>query len=129
MSRFIFLNCLLFSFNLLFSQEKIHLKRFMEEVQKKQWFHWEQVDFYRSQSFFFKEEWDSTLIYSMKVLASPGTDPEFKDYCHYFRGISFKKKTFRGSQKGIQIHFARVPVLSPGQNIHGRAFSQTGKLP
>jgi hypothetical protein len=43
---------------------------------------------------FLERNWDSTLVYSMKQLSFNPKDAELKDYCHYFRGYSFKEKNF-----------------------------------
>lgn len=47
--------------------------------------------FYKAQAFFLAKNWDSTLVYSMKQLASE-KNQEVIDYCHYFRAFSFKNK-------------------------------------
>lgn len=47
--------------------------------------------FYKAQAFFLEKNWDSTLVYSMKQLASE-KNQELIDYCHYFRAFSFKNK-------------------------------------
>src|SRR5690606_3020132 len=52
----------------------------------------EEIYFYKAQSFFVEKNWDSTLVYSMKHL-SINKNVELKDYCYYFRGISFREKT------------------------------------
>jgi len=48
-------------------------------------------NFVKSQSFFLKKDWDSTLIYSMKQITS-GSAKELLDYSHFFRGVSFYQK-------------------------------------
>jgi len=49
------------------------------------------INFKKAQSFFIERNWDSTLIYSMKHL-NTSKDNELKNYCYYFRAISFKHK-------------------------------------
>lgn len=57
-------------------------------------------DFIKAYSFFVAKNWDSTLVYSMKQLSFSEVKKEAKDYCHFFRGYSFKeKKLFKESQK------------------------------
>ena len=48
-------------------------------------------NFVKSQSFYLNENWDSTLVYSMKQL-SANNNKKIADYCHYFRGVSFFNK-------------------------------------
>jgi hypothetical protein len=43
-----------------------------------------EVDFIKSQSFYLKKDWDSTLVYSMKQLSKKNSKT-LLDYCHYFR--------------------------------------------
>ncbi|WP_244307414.1 tetratricopeptide repeat-containing sensor histidine kinase [Flavobacterium fluviatile] len=46
-------------------------------------------------------EWDSTLVYSMKQLSKRNV-VELKDYCHYFRGVSFlRKKLFKEAKNEL----------------------------
>ncbi|WP_232727098.1 ATP-binding protein [Flavobacterium sp. 1] len=49
-----------------------------------------EVNFKKAQYFFIKKNWDSTLVYSMKQL-SLSKNKELADYCHYFRGYSFRE--------------------------------------
>ncbi|MCC9071632.1 tetratricopeptide repeat-containing sensor histidine kinase [Flavobacterium sp. F-65] len=51
----------------------------------------ERTNFNKAQMFFRQNNWDSTLVYSMKEISS-AKNKELKDFCHYFRGISFKEK-------------------------------------
>ncbi|UUC44928.1 tetratricopeptide repeat-containing sensor histidine kinase [Flavobacterium cerinum] len=74
--------------NLLFSQQQSHLDAVLK--QKAQQYK-EQPYFYKAQQFFIAKNWDSTLVYSMKQLALRNNN-EIADYCHYFRGFSFKNK-------------------------------------
>lgn len=50
-----------------------------------------ETNFYKAHYFFIKNNWDSTLVYSMKQLNS-GKIKELADYCHFFRGYSFREK-------------------------------------
>ena len=57
------------------------------------------INFNKAQSFFFKKNWDSTLVYSMKCLNSRPKN-ELADYCHLFRGISLRElKLFKEAKK------------------------------
>ncbi|MEP7094156.1 MAG: ATP-binding protein, partial [Flavobacterium sp.] len=85
-------------FDSLFNKEiKINASKFKEDV-----------NFKKAQSFFIKNNWDSTLVYSMKQLSS-SKNIELKEYCHYFRAVSFKnKKLYNEAKKEfnkITIHF------------------------
>lgn len=74
-----------------FSQEEKKMNYFDLAIQKKANSLKSEINFKKAQYFFFEKEWDSTLVYSMKQLNSK-SDLETKDYCHYFRGYSLRKK-------------------------------------
>jgi len=50
-----------------------------------------EVNFNKAATFFIEKNWDSTLVYSMRQITLT-KNIEILDYCHYFRGISFKEK-------------------------------------
>lgn len=50
-----------------------------------------EINFKKSQLFFLENNWDSTLVYSMKHLSN-SKNIELNNYCHYFRARSFSKK-------------------------------------
>jgi hypothetical protein len=50
-----------------------------------------ETNFNKASLFFIKNNWDSTLVYSMKQLIS-SKNKELSDYCHFFRGYSFREK-------------------------------------
>lgn len=57
-------------------------------------------NFSKAQYFFLQKEWDSTLVYSMKQLSVAGKKKEIENFCHLFRGFSFKeKKIYKESKK------------------------------
>lgn len=82
---------LLFLPSLVFSQQEKSLNYFDIAIKKKANSLKSNINFNKAQSFFLKEEWDSTLVYSMKQLNSK-CDLEIQEYCHYFRGYSFREK-------------------------------------
>ncbi|WP_130734128.1 tetratricopeptide repeat-containing sensor histidine kinase [Flavobacterium sp. J27] len=58
--------------------------------------------FQKASFFFLEKNWDSTLVYSMKQLSESKKKLELNNYCHFFRGFSFKqKKLFLESQKEL----------------------------
>lgn len=74
--------------NLLSSEIKNKAKEFSKEI-----------NFNKAQLFFLEDNWDSTLVYSMRQL-SRTENRELKDYCHFFRAVSFnKKKLFNEAKK------------------------------
>jgi signal transduction histidine kinase len=92
-----------------------------------------ETDFIKSQSFYLKKDWDSTLIYSMKQLSS-NTNKEIANYCHFFRGISFsEKKIYKEAKKEllqISNQFAFYPqtrILLGGASLELREF-ETARL-
>lgn len=57
-------------------------------------------NFNKAHSFFLQKEWDSTLVYSMRQLSAGNKNTEIENFCHFFRGFSFKeKKIFIESKK------------------------------
>lgn len=49
-------------------------------------------NFKKAQLFFLEKNWDSTLVYSMKQLSTNSKKTALKNYCYFFRGVSFKEK-------------------------------------
>ncbi len=86
-----FLVLLLFFCTIALAQQHKSLNYFEIAIQKKAKSDKSQINFNKAQYFFLKKEWDSTLVYSMKQL-NLSSDLETKDFCHYFRGYSLKKK-------------------------------------
>ena len=76
----------------LFSQEKSGKDLLALEIKKNAKEFKTEINFYKANLFFLKKNWDSTLVYSMKQLSTNNENPEILDYCHYFRGFSFKQK-------------------------------------
>lgn len=89
---------------MVFSQQKKSLNYFEDAIQKKVRSSKNGINFKKAQYFFFKKEWDSTLMYSMKQL-NFNTDLETKEYCHYFRGFSLSEK---GLYKQANIEFSLI---------------------
>ncbi len=82
----------------LFSQKGTE-KLFELEIQKKSQKFTTEVDFKKAQLFFLNKNWDSTLVYSMKQLSSKKISLELSNYCHFFRGYSFKQKKMLNEAK------------------------------
>jgi len=83
----------------LFSQGENHSVSSMnvEIIAKSRQFR-DNTNFHKAQVFFRESNWDSTLVYSMKVI-SDSKNKELIDYCHYFRGISFQEKKIISESK------------------------------
>jgi signal transduction histidine kinase len=59
------------------------------------------INFVKSQSFYLKKNWDSTLVYAMKALTN-NNNKTITNYCHYFRGLSFyNKKLYTEARKEL----------------------------
>ncbi len=50
------------------------------------------IHFKNTRSFFLNKQWDSTLVYTSKLLLEEEIDNDIKNYCHFFRAKSFKSK-------------------------------------
>lgn len=58
-----------------------------------------EIDFDKAKTFFIKKDWDSTLTYSIRALTTT-KDKKVANYCHFFRGYSFReKRLFKEAQK------------------------------
>ncbi|WP_237274732.1 ATP-binding protein [Tenacibaculum ovolyticum] len=74
------------------SQEKNKDSLFYESVKNKANKFISKPYFKKASSFFYKNDWDSTLIYSDKQLSRQKNNKTLQNYCHFFRGFSFEKK-------------------------------------
>lgn len=118
---FLFLFYFIFqSSGLLFSQtddnieKKILTKKAIEFKQD--------LNFVKSQYFYLKKDWDSTLIYSMKQL-SVSKNKELNDYSHFFRGSSFQqKKLYKEARKEL-LQISNKFALNPQRTIRLAAIS------
>lgn len=85
---------------LIFSQNNKCEEIINSEIKKKASQFKSEINFNKAQIFFLKKEIDSTLVYSMKQLNSNVKNKELIDYCHFFRGNSFRDlKLFEESKK------------------------------
>jgi signal transduction histidine kinase len=85
--------------SVLFSQNNL-LNR---ELKKKAIEFKTETNFNKAHLFFIKKKWDSTLVYSMKQINSRNSK-ELTDYCHYFRGSSFReKKIFKEAEFELKL--------------------------
>jgi len=82
----------------LFSQIKVQDSLFQADIQKQIITHQEHVNFKKAHTFYLEKKWDSTLVYSMKQL-SLVPNKEITDYCHFFRGHSFRMKKLLNKAK------------------------------
>ncbi|WP_298521119.1 tetratricopeptide repeat-containing sensor histidine kinase [uncultured Kordia sp.] len=81
-----------FSTSLLFSQQEKELSPFQKEIQKATTKFNHIPYFKKATSFFLINQWDSTLVYSAKQLIAKDNSAELINYCHFFRGFSFRNK-------------------------------------
>ncbi len=79
-------------------------------------------NFVKSQSFYLNENWDSTLVYSMKQLGA-NNNKKIADYCHYFRGVSFfNKKLYSEAKKELFLVSNSFELLASKNLILGAVF-------
>jgi signal transduction histidine kinase len=100
----------------LFPQVKSFNDVIEKELQKKVVENKSEINFIKSQSFFLKQDWDSTLIYSMKQLSS-NTNKEIADYCHFFRGTSFFEKKLHKEAKKEMLQISNRFLFYPQARI------------
>ncbi|SED08757.1 Tetratricopeptide repeat-containing protein [Tenacibaculum sp. MAR_2009_124] len=66
--------------------------------------YFDQLDFKKAFNFFKLREWDSVLVYSNKQLIRDKNESRLLDYCHFFRGYSFKrKKVFNQAKRELEL--------------------------
>ncbi|MBX9807164.1 MAG: tetratricopeptide repeat-containing sensor histidine kinase [Flavobacteriaceae bacterium] len=114
----------------LFSQVKSFNDVIEKELKKKVVEYKSEINFIKSQSFYLKQDWDSTLIYSMKQLSS-STHKEIDDYCHFFRGSSFfEKKLHKETQNEMTqisnqfMFFPQARIMLAGASLELREFEK-----
>jgi K+-sensing histidine kinase KdpD len=97
--NYIILFIIFINSSFIFSQEEKNISFEKKNILQKSIIYKGEIYFIKAQSFYLKEDWDSTLVYSMKQLNN-NKNKELFDYCHYFRGVSFfYKKLYKESQK------------------------------
>ncbi len=56
----------------------------------------------QAKDFFLLKNWDSTLVHSMRQISLENRNSEISNFCHFFRGISFKeKRVFNEAKKSF----------------------------
>ncbi|MBC8754641.1 HAMP domain-containing histidine kinase [Kordia sp. YSTF-M3] len=84
----------------LFSQNEKDISAFKKVIKSKTHKFNTNRYFSKAQRFFIEDEWDSTLLYTMKELSVRKKDRELIDYCHFLRGLSFyEKEVFEEAEK------------------------------
>ncbi|MCB4799907.1 tetratricopeptide repeat-containing sensor histidine kinase [Neotamlana laminarinivorans] len=76
----------------LFSQEYINADLFDVEVEKKVNQYQSNYNFKKAGFYYIQNNWDSTLVYSMRYLNGNNKNIDLTNYSHYLRGCSFDKK-------------------------------------
>ena len=109
MKKFILFITILLSLNF-YGNAQFNNELLNDELTNKRTKYNKETNFLKAQEFFLNNNWDSTLVYSMLQLNSGNNNQELEDYCHYFRGISFK-------QKGLY-HEANEEFLTNSENFH-----------
>lgn len=82
----------LFVFQTVYSQNKAFDDFFISEIGRATLHLKKNSNFNKAYLSFTSKDYDSSLIYSMKFLLAKNKNKLLEDYCHYFRGHSFKHK-------------------------------------
>jgi len=89
----------------LLSQEEQRINNFKRLI-KSETTSFSNDHFSKAQTFFFNDQWDSTLVHTSKVLTIPSLEEKALAYCYYFRGVSFfSKKLFDQAES----EFLKIP--------------------
>jgi len=105
-----FLMCLMFTFYMVKSQSIVnnHIREKSNQYAASQNFH-------KACLFFLNKSDDSTIVYTGRQLDEFKSPTEITNYCHYFRGVSFKQKRMFEEAKNefnkIPDHFIFKPKI------------------
>lgn len=81
--------------------------------------------FKKASEFFKNKNWDSTLVYSMKQL-SIGNDKATADYCHYYRGYSFRElKLYKEAKSELDLISKKFILYNLVNYKFGQIFLET----
>ncbi len=88
-----------------------------------------EINFSKTMSFYFKKNWDSTLVYSMKQLSVAKKTKKLTDYSHFFRGFSFKeKKIFTEAAKEFDLISKEFEFYKSVKNALGEIALEQNKF-
>lgn len=100
----------LFGLQLLFSFAQTNGQSLVSGADKLLNQHPQETPFRKALFYYREENWDSVLVYSMKEL-NRQPKPDLQDYCHYFRGMSFRAKNlFPEAQQEFRLVSTRFPA-------------------
>jgi signal transduction histidine kinase len=105
-SKFYFFLIMIFSSVVLSAQVTSNDNLLRSEIKNKAQEFTKEINFNKAQLFYLDNNWDSTLVYSMKQL-SEAENKELNDYCYYFRVLSFYKKKLFDEAKN---EFTKISV-------------------
>ncbi len=89
---------------ILYAQQHTETTYFDDQIKKMSDPYKDEFAFAKAQSFFLQKEWDSTLVYTTQQLSTPSNTKELEDFCHFFRGYSFKqKKIFKEAKEEFSV--------------------------
>ncbi|MEM0575391.1 tetratricopeptide repeat-containing sensor histidine kinase [Flavobacterium polysaccharolyticum] len=102
LSKVVFLFVFLSHWLFVFSQRSSTTIIFEQEIKNRSGHYMKEPNFKKAEVFFLEQNWDSTLVYTMKQLSQSSQNQEIKNYCHLFRGYSFiGKKIFSEGLKEL----------------------------
>lgn len=85
-----------------FSQESSQKQIINNSINEKIATYNSNILFKKASLFFMERNWDSTIVYTSKIINSTTTS-ELSDYSHYYRGVSFQaKKIFNEAEKEFE---------------------------
>lgn len=109
-----FLFIFLFFYQSILSQEKSPFQKAIEEKSNK----YDKIsEFKKIKNFFFKKQWDSTLVNTTKQLKKQNLG-ELKNYYHLFRGESFRKKGVYNEAKRELSFITKGFAFHPHANMY-----------
>ncbi len=113
-TNFFFLLFFLYSYCVLSNNQSVNYLLNIESKKQAKIFK-NEIFFKNAQYYFEANNWDSTLVHSMKHL-TVSKNKELNDYCHYFRGFSLsRKKLFKEARAELTLiskNFLFYPLVN-----------------
>ncbi|KAB8153020.1 tetratricopeptide repeat protein [Kordia sp. TARA_039_SRF] len=120
--RFILTQLIIYIPVFLFSQEKLISHQLAVQIKNQTRQLSTNTDFQKATTFFLQEEWDSTLIYTGKVLNLHEETTKLSNYCHFYRGFSFFNKELYNN---AEHELLKIP---DDFDFHINVFSKLGSI-
>lgn len=112
------------------AQKDVETKRLVQHVKTLSAMHPDAAYLRKAVRYFRSDEWDSTLLYSLKELSRKQSSQDVRNLCLYYRGVSFQKKQlFQAARRSFLRISERFPFPHLVQIHLGGIALETGAYP